>query len=629
MKSRFTSILLFILIGMSVYAQDFKSANPKDIALFPQQNVFRNTLNLSGIWKFKKDTLGMGEKEGWYNGLKDSRSIAVPGSWNDQFNDSHNYLNLAWYETETYIPSGWKSEKIFIRVGAATYAAKLWINGVPLGQHEGGQIPFSFEISSLVKWDSSNRISIQIENILKPDRVAPGNVKDGPFKSYPGANYDFFPYAGLNRAVWLYTVPKVAFIKDITIKTNFESTTGVVELEVEKEGKVKNGVVVISGAGTKIEIPFAFSGDAGIAKVEIPNVRLWSPEDPYLYKVSVILGDKNHPTDRYELETGVRTISLTEKEILLNGKPIYLKGFGKHEDFPIFGRGTAYPVMIKDFELMKWTGANSFRTSHYPYDEEFYKMADREGFLIIDEIPAVGLFFYDEAANVSERENICKQYIDELITRDKNHPSVIMWCVANEPFPKNLGGGDFTGIAKETGESDIAMKFLGGLIQRAKGQDPTRLAVLVGVMGGPSEWAGLSDVICINRYWGWYTNVGDLPTALKYFSGEMDMLHKKFNKPVLITEFGADAIAGMHASEDELYSEEYQVKLIKSFLDVADTKDYVVGMHVWNFADFRTGQSLMRVGGMNLKGVFTQDRKPKMAAHFLRERWQKKIINNK
>ncbi len=233
----------------------------------------------------------------------------------------------------------------------------------------------------------------------------------------------------------------------------------------------------------------------------------------------------------------------------------------------------------------------------------------------------MGLFFYDEAANVIKRENICKQYIDELITRDKNHPSVIMWCVANEPFPKNLGGGDFTGVAKETAESDIAMKFLGGLIQRVKEQDPTRLAVLVGVMGGPSEWVGLSDVICINRYWGWYTNVGDLPTALKYFGVEMDMLQKKFNKPVLITEFGADAIVGMHSSEDEIYSEEYQVKLIKSFLDVADTKDYVIGMHVWNFADFRTGQSLMRVGGMNLKGVFTQDRKPKMAAHYLRSRW--------
>jgi beta-glucuronidase len=143
----------------------------------------------------------------------------------------------------------------------------------------------------------------------------------------------------------------------------------------------------------------------------------------------------------------------------------------------------------------------------------------------------------------------------------------------------------------------------------------------VGVMGGPSEWLGLCDVICINRYWGWYTNVGNLSGAMRYLGGEMDMLHNQLKKPVMITECGADAIAGMHALEDEIYSEEYQVKLIKSFMEIADTKDYVVGMHVWNFADFRTGQGLMRVGGMNLKGVFTREREPKMAAHYLRSRW--------
>lgn len=148
-----------------------------------------------------------------------------------------------------------------------------------------------------------------------------------------------------------------------------------------------------------------------------------------------------------------------------------------------------------------------------------------------------------------------------------------------------------------------------------------RLAVFVGVMGGPSEWLGLSDVICINRYWGWYTNVGNLQGAMGYLGGELDMLHNQLKKPIMITEFGADAIAGMHSVEPEIFSEEYQVELIKSFMDVASSREYVVGMHVWNFADFKTGQALMRGGGMNLKGVFTRDRQPKMAAHYLRSRW--------
>nr|WP_255785010.1 glycoside hydrolase family 2 TIM barrel-domain containing protein [Membranihabitans maritimus] len=325
------------------------------------------------------------------------------------------------------------------------------------------------------------------------------------------------------------------------------------------------------------------------------------------------------------METGVRTVSVTENEILLNGNPLFLKGFGKHEDFPIFGRGSAYPVMVKDYELMKWTGANSFRTSHYPYDEEFYKMADREGFLIIDETPSVGLFFNDDSASISLREKQCKRYIEEMISRDKNHPSVIMWCVANEPFPSNLGAQGFNGTSQMTEESKIAEAFLSGLIAYAKELDSTRLVTFVGVMGGPSSWMKSCDIIAINRYWGWYTNVGDFSSALKYLEGEMDMLHSQLKKPVIITEFGADAIAGMHALEDEIYSEEYQTKLIKSYLDIAETKNYVAGMHVWNFADFRTGQSLIRVGGMNLKGVFTRDRKPKQAAHYLRSRWNSEM----
>ena len=155
MKFKLFYGILFVALSMNVPAQQFKLANANDIALYPQQNNFRNTLDLSGIWKFKKDSLGVGEKEKWFNGIKDYRSIAVPGSWNEQFDDMRDYLALAWYETETYMPAGWKGQRIFIRVGSATYAAKMWINGTPLGQHEGGNLPFAFDISPLVKWNES------------------------------------------------------------------------------------------------------------------------------------------------------------------------------------------------------------------------------------------------------------------------------------------------------------------------------------------------------------------------------------------------------------------------------------------------------------------------------------------
>jgi beta-glucuronidase len=620
MKSKFLYCVILLVLGLNINAQDFKNANAKDIALFPQQNDFRNTLNISGIWKFQKDPAAVGEKEQWFNGLTNSRSIAVPGSWNEQFDDNRDYLDLAWYEKDTYIPNSWKGQRIYIRIGSANYAAKIWINGIALGKHEGGHLPFAFEISSLVKWDANNRITIEIENVLKPSRVPTGGaVAGGFFSSFPRANFDFFPYAGLNREVWLYSTPAASFIKDITIKTNFTNTTGVVDVKVEQTGKATKAKVVITGNNKSYESAISFTNGVATASVNIPDVRLWSTEDPYLYNVSVTIGDGKKTTDHYETEAGVRTISTNSKQILLNGKPIFLKGFGKHEDFPIFGRGTAYPVIVKDYSLLKWVGANSYRTSHYPYDEEYMRMADREGILIIDEIPAVGLYFHGDAEELKLRQAACKQYIDELITRDKNHPSVIMWSVANEPFPPNINLSP-TDVKAAEPNSTAAFTELFKLV---KEKDPTRLATVVGVMGGPIEWLAMSDVVCINRYWGWYTNPGDIKTGASILSKELDELYNKLKKPIIITEFGADTYPGMHAEQPEMFTEEYQMEFIKAYLDVADTKDFVAGMHVWAFADFKTGQGIIRFGGMNYKGVFTRDRKPKMAAHFLRSRWKK------
>ena len=621
MKTRLLITAIVFASFFKMGAQDFKSSDIKAMALFPQQNEFRNTQNISGIWKFQKDSLEVGEKENWKNGLPNTRSIAVPGSWNDQFTDSRDYLGTAWYEKEIFIPNSWKGQKIFVRIGSANYASKVYLNGKSVGVHEGGNLPFVFDISSLVNWDQANRITIQLENILKPTRVPTGGgVAGGMFSSNPKANFDFFPYAGLQRDVWLYTVQKESNIQDITVQTGFEKTTGSVSVKIDTQGKATKGKVIISGNNKVYESDFVISNKVANATISIPDVRLWSCEDPFLYKVTVTISDAKSVLDTYSLETGVRTISTNDKQILLNGKPVFLKGFGKHEDFPIIGRGVSNPIIIKDYSLLKWVGANSYRTSHYPYDEEYMNMADREGILIINEIPAVGLYFHGDKEELKLRQIACKKYIEELITRDKNHPSVIMWSVANEPFPEgiNLSPKD---VKKADPQSVVLFKELFDLVKRL---DPTRLKTLVGVMGGPIEWLELSDVVCINRYWGWYTNQGDIKTGAKLLSDELDELYSKLKKPIVITEFGADTFPGMHADQAEMFTEEYQVQFIKAYLDVADSKDFVSGMHVWAFADFKTGQSVIRFGGMNYKGVFTRDRKPKMAAHYLRERWNKK-----
>ena len=578
-------------------------------------------VDLSGLWDFKLDPKDEGERSSWFSGLESPTSIAVPGSWNEQIDGAFNYLGPAWYVRTAAVPRGWKGDRVFLRIGSANYGARVWVNGTFVGDHEGGHLPFAFEVTKLAVPGRSLTIAIRVENELKPTRVPAGNLPPGQglFGSSPGnprANFDFFPYAGLHRAVQLYAVP-AAHVEDVTVRTSFEGADGLVRVKVtQKDAGARDGRVRIEGLG--VEAPLRFAGREAEATLRIPRVRAWSTEDPYLYPLVVsLLGPAKAETDRYTLDIGVRTFEVRGNELLLNGKRIFLKGFGRHEDFAVSGRGLNLPVMVRDNALLKWTGANSYRTSHYPYSEEEMRLADREGFLVIDEIPAVSLHFGDGADNVRARLEQCRRQVRDLILRDKNHPSVVIWSVSNEAAPPNL---NFSG-GSSTPVDPVATDFLGSLIALAHELDPTRPATLVAVMGAPMEWLALGDLVCLNRYWGWYVQPADMAAARAMLDRELEAVHARVPKPVILTEFGADTLPGDHSVESLMWSEEFQVEFLKTYLDVAATKDYVAGMHVWNLADFRTSQGIIRPGTMNHKGVFTRDRSPKMAAHFLRERW--------
>lgn len=586
--------------------------------LYPVQNGVRNKLDLSGIWDFKTDPDWVGEAGGWANGLEGARPMAVPGSWNEQYDDLFGYLDLAWYVKKTYIPSGWRGQRIFLRVGSAVYFATVYVNGIKVGTHEGGHLPFAFEITDQVKWGEENVIAISVENVLKPDRVPSGNMPGSDmslFASTPRTTYDFYPFAGIHRPVVLYTVPQT-YIEDVTVVTTIEPEPEVqvkVKLNAAVEAK---GSAVLAGGDAVYKADLVFTAGVAEATLVVPDARLWSDKDPYLYDLTVTT-----EADQYSLKVGIRTIAVRGSQILLNGKPIKLNGYGRHEDFIASGKGLNLPLIVKDYQLMKWTGANSYRTSHYPYSEEEMQLADREGFLIIDEIPAVSLQMADEA-NFPARLRMCLQQIEEMIARDKNHPAVVMWCVANEPMPKGFSVGAL-------GESDPTLEeinkpgkqFLDTLIARARELDPTRPVTLVTVMGGPQNWMENCDVICMNRYWGWYTLGGQLDIARQKLENELDQVWQRFHKPIIVTEFGADTIAGYHGKPDVMWTEEYQAQYIRFHLEAAEAREFVAGMQVWNFADFAAVQSVMRVGGLNHKGIFTRIRTPKLAAQVLREFW--------
>ncbi len=335
----------------------------------------------------------------------------------------------------------------------------------------------------------------------------------------------------------------------------------------------------------------------------MPDAKLWSPDAPHLYDLTVELRQDSAQIDSYTLRTGIREIKVSGSELLLNGQPVYLQGFGRHEDFAISGRGLNLPVLVKDYALLRWIGANSFRTTHYPYSEEMMQLADELGFLVIDETPAVGLYFREDG--LARRTELCRQQVREMIARDKNHPSVIIWSLANEPH-------------SERPEAAETFEELAGL---ARELDPTRPLTLVSFLGQAEESFAFLDLVCLNRYRGWYSQPGQIELGLEQLSAELDRLHEQFRRPIILAEFGADTLPGWHAQPPEMFSEEYQVQFLVQTIELLRSKPYVVGEHVWNMCDFKTSQGITRAGSLNHKGVFTRDRRPKMAAHALRAIW--------
>ncbi len=587
-------------------------------ALLPQQTPTRDVLELAGLWDFQLDPNGVGEAEGWAQTLPAPRLIAVPGSWNDQFQDTRDYTGVAWYQLKTHLPQGWRGRRLVLRIGSAVYQAKVWIDGRPIGEHLGGHLPFAFEITAAAVWDRPVTLTIRIDNLAEPTRVPPGgNSVPGHAANFPDVNYDFFPYSGLHRAVTLYAVPRI-HLTDIGVVTAFEGADGLLHLRVTASDSY-HGSGRAEAAGQTVKL--AFENGEATAVLRLPKARAWSPADPHLYALTVSLGDGAAPIDSYSLDVGVRTIEVRGDRLLLNGQPIQIRGSARHEDFAINGRGLNLPVAVRDVQLLKWIGGNSFRTSHYPYAEETLRLADREGMLVIDEIPAVKLYFGDSDANIRARLDQCRKDILELVTRDKNHPSVIMWCLANEPTNNkfvNAGGAD---LPLNDDYKAKGLAFFQDLFGYARTLDQTRPFTLTAMSATDPAWADLSDVLCLNRYNGWYNHPGDAAAAQAMLAPELDAIHARTGKPIMMTEFGGDALAGVHADPPEMWSEEYQADLLTHVLDACDSRPFVVGAQFWVLCDFKTAQATGRTASLNHKGVFTRDRSPKMAAHALRKRW--------
>jgi beta-glucuronidase len=589
--------------------------------LRPQDNATRETKRLDGFWAFAADTEGVGRAEGWWRAaLPGARLMPVPSSYNDVLVDTalHDHVGDVWYQHEVFVPRGWADQRIVLRFDAATHRAAVWVDETLVAEHEGGYTPFEADVSELAGPAESIRVTVVVNNELTWQSLPPGVVEVMPDGRKRQRQYhDFFNYAGLHRSVWLYSTPP-SHISDVTVTTGFDGATGIVgcrttavaagDLTLRAELRDAEGTIVARTSGEETEL-------------RVRDATLWRPGNAYLYELRTDLLDGERLVDRYQLPVGIRSVRVEGTRFLINEEPFYFRGFGKHEDLNVRGRGHDDASMLHDFALLDWLGANSFRTSHYPYAEEVLDLADRMGIVVIDETSAVGLnlglggglflagpkaTFSDETIGAATQA-VHRRAIEELVDRDKNHPCVVLWSLANEP----------------ESHTDEARDYFTPLFAAARAADPSRPVGFVNMMLAlPKRCrvSDLADVVMINRYYGWYVEPGDLAAAERGLEAELREWADVQGKPIIVTEYGADAMPGLHTLDAVAWSEEYQSELLDTYHRVFDRVDAVVGEHVWNFADFATPPSFMRVDG-NKKGVFTRERRPKVAAHRLRQRW--------
>ncbi len=591
--------------------------------LYPRNTVSRRAVSLDGMWKFCLDEKAVGESENWQNGIPGQEVIPVPASFQDFYTekDIREYAGDFWYEKEVFVPGEWEGQQIQVRFGAATHRAVVYVNGIQTAEHEGGFLPFCADATDIVRYNAWNKVVVKVNNELTVTNIPCGQTITLPNgKKMCKPYFDFFNYSGLQRSVYLTAIPKES-VFDLDLNYELDGSNAKVYYTVHTTGESPVVVELLDADGTK-----AAEGNGKEGVLEVADAHLWKVRNAYLYTLVVRIVDDADIIDEYTQEIGIRTVEVKDTSILINGEPVYLRGFGKHEDSDILGRGFNIGMMKRDFELMKWIGANSFRTSHYPYSEEIYQMADREGFLIIDEVPAVGLFeslmnfmeastgkqtafFEKETTPILLKAHL--KAVEEMITRDKNHPCVIAWSLLNEPETTN----------------DSAVPYFKAVFDRAHELDiqkrPRTFALVMNSTPDKCKCYQFSDIVALNRYYGWYVCGGnEICTAEVMFRKEMDGWKAlNLNKPFIFTEYGADTLASEHKLPSVMWSQEYQNEYLDMTHEVFDSYDFIKGEQIWNFADFQTTEGIMRVNG-NKKGVFTRQRQPKDVAYKLKQRWE-------
>jgi len=598
-KRLLTIVSLFMLTG-AAFAQNEVPA--------PQNVYARQHLSLNGDWNYFVDVQEQGYYDyrmkptswGYFLNAKPqqpsdlveydfdaSPTMHVPGDWNTQDERLLFYEGTVWMKRDfDYTPQ--EGRRALLYFGAVNYEAIVFVNGKLSGKHVGGFTPFCYDVTDQLK-AGKNFVIVKIDNKRHQDNV-------------PTRNFDWWNYGGITRDVLLVSIPEVS-IDDYSLQLMKEvkGKKRTLAFSLALNRQEANREITLSVPELKIKQKYKTDAEGHVkAQLHVSSSRLqlWSPDSPKLYKVEITQGD-----ERISDEIGFRTIETRGRQLLLNGKPIFLRGVCAHEETAYTNRRCNSAADADT--LLSWArelGCNFIRLAHYPHNEHAVREAERQGFLLWSEIPVYWTISWQNADTYANAE----QQLRDMIRRDHNRAAIIIWSLANETPHSN---------ARDT--------FLSRLATTARGLDSTRLISMAMEVTGASNYVNrlqdnmnqYVDVVSFNQYIGWYRDVNDAPKM---------RWEIPYEKPVIISEFGGGAKAGYHGTKDQRWTEEFQENLYRENLAMLEKIEGLSGTCPWVLKDFRSPRRpLPGVQDMfNRKGLVSDQGQRKRAFYVLQE-WYK------
>ena len=553
----------------------------------------RKTISLDGTWHVIVDPYETGLGARFFENAKPktksdlleydfdaSGTLTVPGDWNSQRKALLFYEGPLWYQRH-FLYSPQPNLRVFLYFGAANYQARVWLNGKKIGEHAGGFTPFNFEITRELV-NGRNSLVVEVNNTRRPDGV-------------PALSTDWWNYGGLTRSVQLIEVPPT-FIQNYVVqlaRSSVEEIAGWVQLNGRAGSQPVE--IEIPELNLKQTVSTNPNGHAEFHFAAKPN--LWSPDDPKLYRVTLSAAG-----DSIDDEIGFRSIETRGTQILLNGKPVFLRGINMHEEAPFrLGRGLSEEEVHTLLQWAKDLGCNFVRLAHYTHNEYAARLADRLGLMLWSEVPV----YWDTAWDNPITLDLAKSQMRDAIARDHNRASVILWSLSNETPPNSPRVEFLKSLAAYTRSNDPT-RLLTSAMNRTQNSDPKN-RVLNDPLGE------FLDVLGVNEYIGWYEGRPE----------DADDTHwtSPFNKPVIMSELGAEAPYGNHADADTRWTEEYQARVYEHQIKMLRQIPFLAGMSPWLLMDFRSPRRFLP--GIqdyhNRKGLISDRGQRKQAFYILQK----------